>query len=300
MKPIIILILILFLFKGIIVGQIKNDTSSSFFDQQIPENHAELFAEGIVSYPFMNHSSVTISKDMNEMYWSKWYDDEGREEVVFSKHENGKWSMPERASFSGIYSDDSPFFAPDGKRLYFLSRRPVKHGSTSKKENIWYVERDDSQGWSEPEPLSHVINSGQLHWQFSIAQNKNVYYSTDEGIKVSKYIKGEYQEPVLISEVMNSKYMGEHPYISPNEDYILFASGKIFNSFGKNDLYIGYKNADGEWCDPINLGKLINGKKGDMCPVISPDENLLFFVKHDDVFNVYWIKADFIKALNPF
>jgi hypothetical protein len=33
--------------------------------------------------------------------------------------DNGKWSAPELAPFSGSYFDKEPFVAPDGKELFF-------------------------------------------------------------------------------------------------------------------------------------------------------------------------------------
>ena len=119
-------------------------------------------------------------------------------------------------------------------------------------------------------------------------------------MKLSRYISGEYKIPVLVSEELNPKYTGGHPFISPDETYIVFASGDLEDTFGSNDLYIGYKDTNGVWSDPINLGNLINGEKGDMCPIVSFDEKYLFFVKHDNAFNVYWVKADFINKLNPY
>ncbi len=278
----------------------KSKNNQIFFNLETPGDSAILFAKDIVSYPFMNHSSVSTSADMDELYWSRWYDDEGREEIVFSKNIDNKWTQPQKVSFSGIYSDDVPFVSPDGKKLFFLSRRPIQPNSKSTKENIWVVERLDEQGWSEPKPLTQVINSKQLHWQFSIAGNGNLYYSADEGMKLARYINEEYIDPVLVCEELNTKYTGGHPFISRDETYIIFASGKLKETFGSNDLYIGYKDSKGNWSDPINLGALINGKKGEMCPMVSSNEKYLFFVRYDDVFNVYWVKADFIKNLNPY
>jgi len=298
-NSILIIICLVFSFKTY-CQPVTGNNNKTFFNQNIPSDSAVLFAKDIVSYPFMNHSSVSTSKNMDEIYWSKWYDDEGREEIVFSKKINEQWTEPKKASFSGVYSDDVPFISPDGTKLFFLSRRPINPDSRSTKENIWSVERLDDQSWSEPIPLSMVINSKQLHWQFSVAGNGNIYFSTDEGIKLSKYINGEYKNPVLISEELNPKYTGGHPFISPDETYIIFASGNLEDSFGSNDLYIGYKDSKGNWSDPINLGNLINREKGEMCPMVSADKKYLFFVRYDDVFNVYWVKADFIDNLNPY
>lgn len=273
------------------------DGSGVPFDMQYlgmkkPGKIAELFAGGIVTYPYMNHSSVTISRDMDEIYWSKWYDDEGREEIVFSRFQNGSWSEPCKAPFSGVYSDDVPFFAPDGQRLYFLSRRPLTGKDYSGYETIWYVERFEGSKWSEPVPLPDIINSKQIHWQFSVAAGGSIYYSSDKGIMVAEYSDGEYQDPVPLTSICGPGYNGGLPYIAPDESYIIFAAD-LDDSIGRNDLYIGYRLKDGTWSKPVNLGPGMNTPKDELCPQVSPDKRWIFFIRHDEKYNVYWAAMKF-------
>jgi len=270
-----------------------------FFNQHLPSESAIIFAKDIVTYEFMNHSSVSISNKMDEMYWSKFYDNEGRQEIIFSIKRKGVWTKPTTVDFSGKYSDDVPYLSPNGKKLFFISRRPINSGAKSGKENLWYVEKLNSENWSEPKPVSSKINSGHLHWQFSIAKNQTIYFGSDDGIKRSEYIDGEYQSPLLITEVLHPNYKGWNPHIAPDESYIIFSSKELAGSYGKNDLYIGFKNANNQWSEPINLGNKINGPKNELCPIISPNGELLFFVKQDNVYNVYWVNTEFIQELNP-
>jgi hypothetical protein len=45
--------------------------------------------------------------------------------ICVSHFKNGRWSMPEIASFSGRYQDFNPCISPDGSQLFFISNRPV-------------------------------------------------------------------------------------------------------------------------------------------------------------------------------
>lgn len=82
---------------------------------------------------------------------------------------DGTWSEPVTASFSGTYSDMDPFITPDGRRLYFSSRRP--HGNADRDAfDIRYVERT-AGGWSEPARLGPEVNTDL----------DELYASTDAG-----------------------------------------------------------------------------------------------------------------------
>lgn len=273
------------------------ENTSLFFGQNIPVDSPTVFADGIVTYEFMNHSSVTISKDINEMYWSKWYNYESRQEIVYSELNDDKWSKPKVASFSGQYSDDVPFLSPDNSRLYFISRRPKNEDDKSNMERIWYVNRNNDGTWSEPKMISPTVNSEHIHWQFSVAEDYSIYYNGADGIKFSEFINGEYQKPKLIKEELNENYLGGNPFISPKKDYIIFSSKYLPDTKGKNDLYIGFKTKNGQWSDPINLGDKINGLKNELCPIVSPDGKILFYIKQVDVYDIYWVSTDFIEKL---
>ncbi len=291
---------LLFLAGGVACQSASEPTTPpTFFDQPLPGETPVVFAAGLVTYEFMNHSSVSISPDLDEMYWSKWYDAEGRQEVVFSKLVGGRWTAPETAAFSGVYSDDVPFLRPDGERLYFLSRRPLTPEARGGREYIWSCDRQPDGSWAEPQALPETVNSGQMHWQFSVAENGNIYFSTDDGMKLARLVEGAYQAPVLVTEALHAQYLGGMPYIAPDESYIIFNSGDLPGTVGRNDLYIGYRGEDGTWSEPIHLGEPINGPKGDMCPNLSPNGEWLFYVRHDDAFNIYWVEASFIEELRP-
>lgn len=272
-------------------------SQSSFFGQDNPGDLPMVFAEGIVTYPFMNHSSVTINSEMNEIFWSKWYDNESRNEIVFSKLIDNIWTNPKTVPFSGKYSDDVPFLSPDNKRLYFISRRPINKDDNSNIERIWYTIRIEAYTWSEPIMVSSIVNCEHIHWQFSVAEDYTIYYNSSDGIKYSEYYNGDYQEPKLIKEELNKNYLGGNPFISPKRDYIVFSSKLLSDSRGKNDLYIGFKMKNGFWSNPINLGDKINGPKNELCPIISPHMKYMFFIKQVDVYDIYWVKTSFIEEL---
>lgn len=63
-------------------------------------------------------------------------------------------------------------------------------------------------------------------------------------------------------------------YISPEEGYLIFAGGS-----DNADLFICFKNIDGKWGSPVNMGDKINTNEWERFPVVSPDGKYLFFTR---------------------
>lgn len=271
-----------------------------YLGQKVPGGTPEIFAIGIVSnYGFNSeHSPPVFSPDGNEMFWTSMY----KGPVFQMKRENGIWTAPEVAFFSSEYGDGEPVFSVDGNKLYFLSMRPVNEGGRIDKENLWYAERTKND-WSEAKPVSTVINKFDLHWMYSLAENGSLYFSSirDGGyghrdIYVSRFINGQYTEPENLGGKINSEGIQHTPFIAPDESYMIFiSSGKVTNP-GKMRFVISYKDKDGNWMEPIDLGDEINSVGFALCPSVTLDGKYMFFIGGGDI---YWVSADFIEKLRP-
>lgn len=276
--------------------------TSLYFDQEPPGQNPELFAPGIISIEgFMVHDSPVFSPDGNEIYWSEFTENPNHTSIKYSKKVNTSWTEPELVSFSSLnsYGDGCPFMLANGKILYFNSFRELKKGDNSDRERIWYVEKQGNK-WGDPQPVGEEINKLDLHWQISLSANRNLYFSTDQGIMRSQYVNGTHQKPEEITTIMNSKYIGILPFIAQDESYIIFSSDQLPNCLGKKDLYIGYRKMDGTWTDPIHLGNTINSSNHDLCPIITFDGKFLLYVSWRQIdAGVYWAPADFIEKLKP-
>jgi hypothetical protein len=73
--------------------------------------------------------------------------------------------------------------------------------------------------------------------------------------------------------------------MSPKDDY--------------GDLYICFRQPDGNWTDRINLGDRINSKGLERFPSVSPDGKYLFFTRDTPGTeeDVYWVSAKIIDRL---
>ena len=99
--------------------------------------------------------------------------------------------------------------------------------------------------------------------------------------------------------------MGHHAFISPNNNYLLVTARSNEEENRKdNDIYVYFKNQDGTWSTPINLGATINTNFSEKTPSISPDGKYLFFGRDErdiepGLSNIYWVSTDVIEKLRP-
>jgi hypothetical protein len=218
------------------------------------------------------------------------------------KQEKGVWTPPRPVSFGSSHGDGEPFFSPDGRRLYFLSLRPLTPGGAASKENVWYVERAAS-GWSEPRPVSPLVNAFEHHWLFSVSSSGTLYFSSirnggtgGRDFYRSRLVNGSHEQPQNLGTVINTTGDEHMPYIAPDESYLIFVSNGHPPAAARSRFFISYRNADGSWTAPVGLGDKIHTVPQGLCPLVTPDGKFLFFVAQGDI---WWADAGFVQALRP-
>lgn len=308
------IILLLFLIQMVGCKKELADEKSSIqgpFMNMVPTKEPKMLAPGYLASSFDEYNG-TFSPDGKEFFFTTNTPKKGI--ICFIKMgQNQEWIKPQIARFSGEYSEYDPLFSPDGKRLYFSSERPIESRATTGMTNIWYVERVDSV-WSEPK-LVELGKEGNYY--SSITKNGDIYFNiwnTGDIYKATKTPQGYKAEP--LPEVINSKDPEGDPFISPDEDYIIFRGYN--NSLGFGDLFISFK-IDDNWTQPENLGEPINSEDHEMCPYVTPDGKFFIFAssrmvepylskplnnledmrkKHrgpdNGELNIYYMSADFI------
>jgi len=264
-----------------VFSQSTEVNSGDYLGQEPPGMEPKVFAPGIVSTS-MSEWCICISPNLDEIYYG--ITGAYATIVVIKKDKSDNWAEPEVASFSGRYSDYEPSMSPDGKRIFFVSNRPLNQTGEPKKDtDIWYVERTDS-GWSEAHHTGSNINSDESEYYPSIASNGTLYFtaqlegdSVGYGIYTAEPNDNSYDVPVRMSDSVNTRETTGHSYIAPDESYIVYSSNGREDSKGRFDLYVSFKNDNGTWTKSRNLGDMVNSLWSDDYPYVSPDGRYLFF-----------------------
>lgn len=293
----------------------------------------EIFAPGVVSGVHHEHSAAVFSPDGRDLWWTLIampLQGPAPGVVVHSgQGEDGRWSRPEVAPFSGRFDDDVCSISPDGNRLYLSSRRPRGAGDPpAPRSDIWVVERT-STGWGEPRPLAGSVNTEYEESSFQETLSGAAYYvghlegvRGERGIFRARSTDGAYGAPEALGPRINSEHLDWCPFVDPAEELLLFSSDRPGGS-GALDLYVSFRRPDGEWAEPVNLGAGINTAANERFPRLSPDGKYLFFTSNrtmgaegppdapltlDDLeaqsrsinnglSNVYWVDASFLGWL---
>ncbi len=288
-------------------GERENAPDINYFGQKPPGMIATLFAPGMITTNAYEHSAPAFSPDGSVVLWTV-VDKNYRASMMQMKYEQGKWSSPARPSFADSTADDYyPSFSPDGKKLYFGSRRKAPSGYPGTDMRFWEVERNEGD-WKKPKPFDTIVSKGR-EFAHSIAENGTLYFSVwpEEGRNMNllkaEIKNGNYTEPVLLPFNINSVDYEDGPYIAPDESFLIMESQRPESIGGSLDLYISFKVSGDRWTIPVNMGPKVNTAFSERFARLSPDGKYLFFGSSrnqsaDNIgFDIYWIDAGVIDEL---
>ncbi len=268
------------------IPTIKN----SYLGQKPPELTPIPFAPGLVSTDLYEVNSA-FTPDMKAFYFIRRGEEHKKSAFYEYKYNetNGKCEKSEIASpWIG-----RPVISPDGETMHLGDR---------------YLKRTET-GWSELQKLAPptVSNDSMYIMRLSSSANGNYYFDTYKEndsifpIRSSRLINGKYEEPMALPKAINTGTFLSHPFIAPDESYLLF-DAKREDGFGDSDIYISFKQKDGIWGNAINLGDKINTNAWEASASITPDGKYLFFSrnvgsdKYENV-DIFWVDAKIVFDL---
>lgn len=237
---------------------------------------------------FLNVRDFCISQDGKEAYFSIQSPNQEISQLALMRKHGNAWQEPILLPFCDEFQYLEPFLSADGLRLYFASNRPLKE-STKEQEakdfDIWFVERaSQDDDWSKPQNMGKPVNSELNEFYPSLSDNNNLYFTIDspsgrgkDDIYFSKWEKGKYLSPQLLSDSINSSGYEFNAFISKKEDFLLFTKYNEFGGQGSGDLYFSKKDVNGNWSKAKNLGIPINTKYMEYCPFYDEANKVLYF-----------------------
>lgn len=284
----------LILISGLLYSQ-----TGDYMGVQAPGLVPELFNPGCFTHEL--HTTVVFSPDGKEACWKEM--GPGENDILMVKRTGNQWSSPMAVPFDHIENTGDPFYSTDGNRLFFTAMEPIDGIEKRANESIWYTDRSNNT-WTAPLPVSALINSHEMHWQFSVAANGNLYFgqmddNRDFGdIYMSRFDGADYSEPIRLGDAINSpvnEVTETTPFIALDESYLIFARSH-FPAQPYTDLYVSYKQPDGTWATAVPMDN-VNSPSHDLCPIVTHDGKYLFFLSMRGGSSMpYWVDADVIDA----
>ena len=252
-----------------------------YMGQKTPGLVAEPFAPGIISKQGWELEGV-FAPGMKEFYFTKRAADDRKSIIVGFRQQNNEWKkyfeIPRRGEVS---------FSPDGKRMHMAKG---------------YIDRVDD-GWSALKKLGPMFDTKDFGIMRLSASANETYVFDDyksSDIRISKVTDGKRQAPLEIDAEVNSGEWTAHPFIAPDESYLIWDSERE-GGHGETDLYIRFKQADESWGPAINMGDKVNSDKADFFASVTPDGKYILFnrtiTKEPLNIDIYWVDAQIIDKL---
>ncbi len=182
--------------------------------------------------------------------------------------------------------EGEPKISPDGKTLYFTRRNdPRNRGGKKDQGDIWFSVLQANGKWTEVKNLGKPVNTQFFNQVIAISPNSKIMLINGE------YLPNKHSDIYITAK----SYLGwTSPRIIPFKDLdfknndatytatsdlkTLIISMKDYkNSYGKNDLYVSFLQADNTWSLPKNLGDSVNTEKDELYPTIAHDNKTLYF-----------------------
>jgi hypothetical protein len=248
-----------------------------YLGQNLPGLTPEIFAVGFVSTKHRDGSGF-FTPNMRAFYFTRRDNSSEKWSLMTFQSEDNQW----RESVVGPRVG-RPILSPDGNIMHLGKK---------------YKERTKN-GWSAIKSLGSPYE--EIRIMRLMSSSKGTYFF-DEGtrngngvLRYSRLVNGIREEPKPLSKEINTGKWNAHPFISPDESYLLW-DGEREGGFGDNDIYISFKQQDDAWGDAINLGYEVNTGAEENGAYVTPDGKYLFFNRNGDI---YWLDARIIETLRP-
>ena len=184
------------------------------------------------------------------------------------------------------YIELVPVVSPNGMELYFTRRNDPENFGNEGKDDIFYTYKLDNGQWAKSKRLPPPLNNNDANYVCSIANKGTMLllgnrYKPDGtcegGVSISRKIDTSwtFPEDLKITNFYND---------SKNQEFFLSSDSKVLimavqrkDSRGLKDLYVSFRENDGSWSEPKNMGNVINTPANELSPFLSPDNKKLFF-----------------------
>ncbi|RIV31634.1 hypothetical protein D2V08_12805 [Flagellimonas lutimaris] len=175
----------------------------------------------------------------------------------------------------------------------------------------YYIERT-TKGWTKMKSLGPMFDRDDWGIMTLNISKKGTIVIDDakngDVIRISRIKNGIREEPRPLGEEINTGKWTAHPYIAPDESYLIWDSERE-EGYGGADLYISFRQKDGSWGKAINLGEKINTKLWENGARVTPDGKFLTFSRSEEIVrkdgtsywagNGQWVSTQVIENLRP-
>ncbi len=181
-----------------------------------------------------------------------------------------------------------PVLTADEQQLFFTRRNGIRGTDT---EDLVVSTKDATGRWTTPVSISDKINTPENEGTCTVsADGRQLIFTSCRGragfggcdLFLSEKRGDEWSVPVNLGPGVNSGYWESQPSLSADGRTLYFISDRK-GGLGGKDIYVSYKNNNGDWSKAENLGPGINTRADDLSPFIHVNGRTLFFASNGRV-----------------
>ncbi len=249
---------------------------------QYADGNLQVFEKGIISTD-ANHEGISfISKDYDEIIFTRSSKGFKTSQLLYSKFKNGIWSTPKAISMTDSNYEAGIAFSPDMEKAFFTNKAPIKNKAFNDEWNIWQVDVASTQDYKKNSvrPVEVPVNSDSMDCCVTMNSNGTTLFSSNRDgtwdIYKATYKNGGFENIKKLSGAINSNIYDEWPSFINDEENIVFYSSIRKDGFGGDDLYYS-KYDNGKWSKAELFDDKFNSSSYEDGAFITKDGEYLFF-----------------------
>ncbi|HSF07553.1 MAG TPA: twin-arginine translocation signal domain-containing protein [Methylomirabilota bacterium] len=236
---------------------------------------------------------------------------------------DGDWSVPERLpdTVNSEHMDQEPRISPDGKTLYFMSRRPGSAGGA----DIYVAQKQPSGEWSKAQMLGPNVNTSHSDHCFMPSgipgeADVSAFVSVrpreaggppSADVYTTRFERGVWQPAKRVESKLLDSIGFKCRLNSVNKDGLVLGVVSV-HDFGKfhTMVFVHYDPATRQWKGPLVEAPFNNPAIDGACPMFSPDGDRMIWSSGLDrgpgpvstsggtgsLYDLFWLKTSDMVA----
>jgi outer membrane protein OmpA-like peptidoglycan-associated protein len=178
-------------------------------------------------------------------------------------------------TINSVYGEYAPVVSADGQRVYFCR-------NLDGNEDIYMGERSAEGYWQRPVPLKELNTKTNHEAPLAISADGSTLLMYKGGdVNYTERTPTGWSAPrPFFREAQRPDWQGMTS-MSSDQRVAIFAARSVDCIGARNedniDLFLAYRQPDGSWGQPVNMGTALNTPFEDRSPFLHPDQRTLYF-----------------------
>ncbi|MEM9819917.1 MAG: OmpA family protein [Bacteroidota bacterium] len=188
---------------------------------------------------------------------------------------------------NSTYSERMPLISPDGNTLYFARTDHPQNIGEENNDDIWVAFQQADGSWTQAVNVGAPLNNRLHNFVVAVAPSNDRIYLANEyqssernGISVAQKNGRSWSRPEALKikdHYNNSPFVSYH--VNLDENILLMAVDRD-DSYGDMDIYVSFKEKEGTWSAPKNLGADINTVDVESSIFLAADNKTIYFASN--------------------